>query len=211
MKGSTRLRRSPEEARRLILEAAEQLLIGGGVNAVSVRAVAARMGLTDAAIAHHFGGRDGLLEALLRHGGRKLRAQIEHVLAAWTTSDADIGALVDALAHLHESGYAELALGLHLAGRRDSGSGFLNGVVDSLHERRRAAAKAESRKAPAKRDTRLAVAAVHQAMFNEALFGESFRRSAGLDSEDAAGRRAMRRWWTTTLCRALDLPAEVRR
>jgi AcrR family transcriptional regulator len=55
-----RTRRQPEEARRLILDAAASLLADGGVAAVQVRAVAARVGMTDAGVTHHFQSRDNL-------------------------------------------------------------------------------------------------------------------------------------------------------
>ena len=50
-----RVRRSPEEARRAILEAAEKHLVEGGPEAVRVQVVARDLGLSDAAIYHHFG------------------------------------------------------------------------------------------------------------------------------------------------------------
>ena len=50
-----RVRRQPDEARRLILEAAEKRLVEGGPEAVRVQLVAGDLGLTDAAVHHHFG------------------------------------------------------------------------------------------------------------------------------------------------------------
>ena len=61
-----RTRRPAREARQRILEAAEQKLIEGGPDAVRVQTLGRELGITDAAIHHHFGNRDGLLEALLQ-------------------------------------------------------------------------------------------------------------------------------------------------
>jgi AcrR family transcriptional regulator len=193
----SRVRRPPDEARRLILAAAEGLLAEGGVAAVQVRAIAARVGMTDAGVNHHFGTRDGLLEALLRHGGRKIRAGVEEVLGAWLDRGAELGELVDALAAFYRGGYGELAVALHAAGWRDGGAGMLDPVVDALHALRPAELPVE--------DTRLAVAALHQALATESLYGPAFRRSAGLTGRAAASSAAQLRWWTTHLARSLGL------
>jgi AcrR family transcriptional regulator len=196
---SSRVRRPPGEARRLILDAAERVLAEGGVAAVHVRAVAARVGMTDAGVNHHFGSRDRLLEALLRHGGRKVRAGVEAVLDSWLDRGADLGELVDALAALYRQGYGELAMALHAAGWQDPGSGMLAPVVDALH-----ALRADAAGVPID-DTRLAVAALHQALVTEPLHGPAFRRSAGITAQASATSEPQLRWWATHLSRALGL------
>ncbi|MGH7960445.1 MAG: helix-turn-helix domain-containing protein, partial [Candidatus Binatia bacterium] len=62
-----RRRRTAEEARRLILEAAEKRLITGGPEAIRLQDIAAEVGMAHAVISHHFGNREGLMEALTRH------------------------------------------------------------------------------------------------------------------------------------------------
>ncbi|WP_203217840.1 TetR/AcrR family transcriptional regulator [Nocardia terpenica] len=195
----SRVRRTPEEARRLILDAAEGLLVEGGVAAVQVRAVATRVGMTDAGVNHHFGTRDRLLEALLRHGGRKIRTGVQEVLGSWLDRDADLGELVDVLAKFYRRGYGELGVALHAAGWRDEGSGMLGPVVEALHALRPNAADTSID------DTRLAVAALHQALATESLYGPAFRRSVGLTGRKATAPGPQLRWWTTHLARSLDL------
>ncbi|WP_433714984.1 TetR/AcrR family transcriptional regulator [Nocardia sp. CA-084685] len=196
---SSRVRRSPEQARQVILEAAERLLAEGGVTAVEMRAVATAVGMTDAGVYHHFGSRDSLLEALLRQGGRKIRAGLRQVLNSWLDRDTDVGELVDTLAMFYRQGYGELAAALHAAGWRDEGSGILDPVVDALHALRPDAADAPIE------DTRLAVAALHQALATEPLYGTEFRRSAGLTGLAAATPDAQVHWWTTHLTSTLGL------
>jgi AcrR family transcriptional regulator len=183
----------------LILDAAERLLAEGGVAAVQVRAIATLVGMTDAGINHHFGTRDGLLEALLRHGGRKIRAGVAEVLDAWLGRGADLGELVEALAAFYRRGYGELAVALHAAGWRDRGSGMLAPVVDALH-----ALRADAADVPIE-DTRLAVAALHQALATESGYGPAFRRSAGLTGRASTSSGPQLRWWTTHLARSLGL------
>lgn len=195
----SRVRRPPDEARRLILDAAERILTEGGVAAVQVRAIATSVGMTDAGVNHHFGTRDRLLEALLRHGGRKIRAGLEEVLGSWLDRGADLGELVDALATFYRRGYGELAMALHAAGWRDEGSGMLAPVVDALH-----ALRPDATDTPVE-DTRHAVAALHQALATEPLYGSEFRRSAGLTGRAATTTAPQLRWWTTHLTRSLGL------
>ncbi|GAA0962384.1 TetR family transcriptional regulator [Kribbella koreensis] len=198
---STRIRRTPEESRRAILQAAEELLVEGGLDAVTVRAVAKRIGITDAGVAHHFGSRQDLLVALLRHGGRRMRAAIEQAVAEWADSQADVNGLIRTIARVYDQGYAELAVALHAAGWEDPGVGFLEPVVQILHATRTRA----GRPGPLA-DTRLAVAALHQALALDATYGAAFRRSAGI-SESAANRPGPQRtWWANTLRTALGLP-----
>ena len=51
-----------------ILAAASDLFLEGGVSALSVRAIAARAGVSTIGIYSHFNGKDGLLEALYIEG-----------------------------------------------------------------------------------------------------------------------------------------------
>jgi AcrR family transcriptional regulator len=57
----------PEESRRAAVEAARALLIASGPQAVTLKAVAARIGRTHANLLHHFGSAAGLQQALAAH------------------------------------------------------------------------------------------------------------------------------------------------
>jgi hypothetical protein len=129
---------------------------------------------------------------------RKIRAGLE-VLGSWLDHGADLGDLVDALAVFCCRGYGELAVALHAAGWRDEGSGMLDPVVDALH-----ALRPDATDIPVE-DTRLAVAALHQALATEPVYGPAFRRSAGLTGPAATAPGPQLRWWTTHLARCLGL------
>ncbi|MEV6770074.1 helix-turn-helix domain-containing protein [Nocardia sp. NPDC051030] len=177
-----RVRRKPDDAKRLILEAAEKLLTAGGPTAVQVRAVAAEVGVSDAAVNHHFGTREQLLAELLRFGGRKLKSELRAVLSTWSDGPVDPAQLVRALSALYADGYADLALALHRSGWRDTGGGLLDEVVDRLHAQAETACAATGRTPPTRETIQITVAALHQAISLEPLFGDDFRRSAGLAS-----------------------------
>jgi AcrR family transcriptional regulator len=198
-----RTRRLAGEARQLILAAAEELLVANGPVGVSVRAVAERVGMTDAGIYHHFGSRDGLLAALLKHGGRHLREQLTLVTAQWLHEGAHLRPLVEVLAAFYRRGYSELAIALHAAGWREKGSGMLQPAVDALHAARLRQTRGPM---PDLLQTQLAVAAMHQALAVDPSYGAAFRRSAGLTGRAATDPAAQVRWWAGTLAAVLNLP-----
>jgi AcrR family transcriptional regulator len=193
-----RRRRTAEEAIAEILAAAEELLTEGGTAAVQVRAVASRVGITDAAVNHHVGTREQLLLALLHHGGRRIRAGVRTCATELASGGGDLEVIVDTLGDLYASGYADLLYALKRAGWRDRGSGLMAELVDVLHERR-----PEPR--PHIDDTRLAVAALNQALLADALLGGSSRRAAGFTG--ATGAREQRRWWVASLRTSLGIEA----
>ena len=197
-----RVRRPRDEARRQILEAAERLLIEGGPAAVQVRAVAEQVGMTDAGVYHHFGTQGNLLVALLRHGGHRLKQAVEEAVGSWAGTGHDVASLIAAIASLYAEGYAELAIALHAAGWRDPGGGLLEPVVRALHSaQERAGLEADID------ETRLAVAALHQALALEPVYGDAFRRSAGLGARASKDGTAQLAWWTATLRQSLGLDA----
>jgi AcrR family transcriptional regulator len=179
--GGRRVRRPAREARRLILEAAEKRLIEGGPEAVRVQLVAADLGLTDAAVHHHFGSREGLIETLLRFAGRRLREEIEEILAGWDGEPAGLRRIADRIARVYvDRGYARLALWLSLSGWTPRGSGMFEPLVDALHAARRAR-RGPGQGAPRRRESQHAVAWLQLTLVAEALFGGSALRSAGLE------------------------------
>jgi AcrR family transcriptional regulator len=64
------------EARRAILEAAEALLLEEGLESFSIRRLASRCGYTAPTIYHHFGDKQGLLDAALEE---RLRMVLERL------------------------------------------------------------------------------------------------------------------------------------
>ncbi|MGH1505463.1 MAG: TetR/AcrR family transcriptional regulator [Acidimicrobiales bacterium] len=197
-----RVRRTAEESRQRILEAAEELLLDGGSAAVEVRAVAARIGMTDAGVKHHFGSRQGLQSALLRRGGRRLRGAVADAVDRATERDAlDLRAVIGAIAEVYSEGYGELAIALHAAGWRDDDAGLLDPLVQVLHQARLAVDPAATLAA-----TRRAVAACHLAIAVSPTYGEAFRRSADLVDQAASAHEEMIEWWASTLEVVLGLP-----
>jgi AcrR family transcriptional regulator len=75
-----RTRRTPEDARRVILDAAEEIMARTGPGGLRLQEVAEAAGVSHPAILHHFENREGLILALNRRAveglGEALRAQL---------------------------------------------------------------------------------------------------------------------------------------
>lgn len=72
----TRVRRSPEEARALILGAAGRLFERRGPDAVGLKDVAAEAGVSHALVTHYFGTYEGLVEAVMEEQTSVTRADL---------------------------------------------------------------------------------------------------------------------------------------
>ena len=104
-----------EDASHRILAAAEQLFSEGGEDATSLRAITRQAGVNVAAIHYHFGGRDGLLRAIL---DRKIGPLNEHRLRLLDEVEARYGSRVPVDALLGAFLRPDLAL---LESLRESG------------------------------------------------------------------------------------------
>jgi TetR/AcrR family transcriptional regulator, repressor for neighboring sulfatase len=75
-KPRTRVRRSPEDARALILEACEALVEARGPEHVGLKDVAAKAGVSHALVTHYFGTIDELIGLALRRHAERQRANL---------------------------------------------------------------------------------------------------------------------------------------
>ena len=71
-----RLRRTPEEARQLILDTAQVLIARNGPEGLRLQDIAAAAGISHPLILHHFGSRAGLVRALARRATAELRDRL---------------------------------------------------------------------------------------------------------------------------------------
>jgi AcrR family transcriptional regulator len=75
------------DLRRVLIDAALQLVGEGGPEAVSVREAARRAGVSPGAPFRHFPSRDALMNAVAEEAQRRFRTEIEAALAAAPASD----------------------------------------------------------------------------------------------------------------------------
>ena len=198
-----RVRRSRDAARHAILEAAEKRLKGGGPDAVRVQRVAEDLGITDAAVHHHFGSRQGLLEALLRFAGARLREELGGILERWNGKPAGVRRVAELIADTYsEQGYARLALFLTEAGWESRGSGMFSPLVDAVHRRRVEAARDRGAPRPRREESQYEVALLNLALAAEPLMSRDFLRAVGVAGA-AQDRARFRRWLVRRLTRML--------
>ncbi|MDF8332544.1 TetR/AcrR family transcriptional regulator [Novosphingobium cyanobacteriorum] len=128
---STRKRLPPEESRIAALEAARALLIEAGPQAVTLKAVAGRIGRTHANLLHHFGSAAGLQKELARHLAETICATIHDAVIA---SRSGIGSPRDVVDLTFDAfdreGAGALASWMLLSGNEDA----LDPIVDRIHD-----------------------------------------------------------------------------
>lgn len=125
-----RERLSPEASRSLALEAARALLIEAGPQAVTLKAVAGRIGKTHANLLHHFGSAAGLQAELARHIAGRVTDGIAGAVARARAGEADPREIVDRTFDAFDrEGAGALAAWMILSGNRDA----LNPVMEAIH------------------------------------------------------------------------------
>ena len=124
-----RKRLSPDESRAAALEAARDLLLEAGPQAVTLKAVAGRIGRTHANLLHHFGSAAELQSALAGHISKQVTAQIADAVERARNGEADTREIVDKTYDAFgEGGAGALAAWMILSGNRDA----LNPILDSI-------------------------------------------------------------------------------
>lgn len=81
MTAAHRRPKTPEQTRRALLDAAAEQALAHGMAALSLPAVAEAAGVTKGALFHHFGSKQGLIEALCADLIARIDEEIDEVLA----------------------------------------------------------------------------------------------------------------------------------
>lgn len=128
---SIRKRLSQEESRTVALEAARALLIEFGPQAVTLKAVAARIGRTHANLLHHFGSAAGLQKELARHLAVTICVSIEDAVLATRAGEGSPRDVVDlAFDAFDKEGGGALATWMLMSGNEDA----LDPLFETIHE-----------------------------------------------------------------------------
>ena len=126
-----RERLSPEESRAAALEAARTLLIESGPQAVTLKAVGAKIGKTHANLLHHFGSAAGLQSELARLISERVTAVIFATVERARQGEADPREIVDrTFDAFDQEGCGALAAWMILSGNREA----LNPVLAAIHK-----------------------------------------------------------------------------
>jgi AcrR family transcriptional regulator len=125
-----RARLSPDESRLVAVEAARDLLIEAGPQAVTLKAVAGRVGRTHANLLHHFGSATGLQKALAAHLGETITAKIGDAVNAARRGEVSPRIIVDMTFDAFDrEGAGALASWMLASGNEDA----LDPVVEAIH------------------------------------------------------------------------------
>jgi len=118
-----RVRRTPEEARALILEAAAARLQSEGPEGLQVKEVAAVAGVAHSTVLHHFGSAEGLRAALIAGMGNRLLEDILEVFKTRPVGKGDTEILFRVFETLSDKGHARLLAWMMLKGDQGAASG----------------------------------------------------------------------------------------
>ena len=99
-----RLRRTPEEARRLILDTAQELIARSGPEGLRLQEIAAAAGISHPLILHHFGSREGLVRALVQEAVAELR---DKLIATMGSADSSLEQEFDQVFDAYRDGLAQ--------------------------------------------------------------------------------------------------------
>jgi AcrR family transcriptional regulator len=124
-----RTRLSPEESRSVALAAARSLLLEQGPQAVTLKAVAAKIHRTHANLLHHFGSAAGLQGELAKSIADSVNVSIAEAVERARSGEADAREIVDqCFDAFGKEGAGALAAWMILSGNRDA----LNPILDSI-------------------------------------------------------------------------------
>lgn len=125
-----RRRLSPEASRLAALEAARELLIETGPQAVTLKAVAARIGRTHANLLHHFGSASGLQRDLAEYLVNMICTKIGEAVNQMRGGAVSPRQLADLIFDsFDKEGAGALASWMLLSGNEDA----LNPIVEAIH------------------------------------------------------------------------------
>jgi AcrR family transcriptional regulator len=197
-----RRRRTAEEARAAILDAAERRLVVSGPAGIRLQEVAADVGLSHPAVLHHFGSREALVKEVCERRFAAINQDVVRAIAASSGGAEETGTMLDAVFHALEThGHGRAVFWLALEGLLDKKDEL------RMHEVGKAAHALRTRKRKGKTppldDTLHVVALAALALLAESVLGRAILRDTGL-GDDRAARTRFRSWLAKLLADHLE-------
>lgn len=196
-KKATRVRRTADDAQREILDVTERILREHGPSGIRLQQIAEEVGVSHPAVLHHFGSREGLINAVVRRAVERLEADLIGAIAAPLSATKPLGVeLIDrAFDVLVGGGHARVAAWLVLSGEWEfAAKSRVRVIAEAAHERRLQIERQLYPDAPMPtlEDTIFRTILVALTIFGEAIAGDKMRESAGIT--DANARDRFRDW-----------------
>jgi AcrR family transcriptional regulator len=173
-----RRRLSPGESRDAALEAARALLIEDGPQAVTLKAVAARIGRTHANLLHHFGSAAGLQKALAASIADAVTSKIGEAVLRARSGDHNLREVVDMTFDAFDrEGAGALASWMILTGNQDA----LDPILEAIHRLVDRISEGQDARMPLREETlQLTLMAL-----GDALLGAPMARALGMPRDKA--------------------------
>jgi AcrR family transcriptional regulator len=130
-----RKRRTAEDARTAILDAAEQRLVASGPAGIRLQEVAADVGLSHPTVLHHFGSREGLVEAVVARALDSLHAGLLQAVRASPQGTDQLVTILDGCYEaLVRKGHGRAFLWLALSGYAPTMEGLrVRALAEAVH------------------------------------------------------------------------------
>lgn len=196
-----RVRRTAEESRERILDAAEERLREGGPEAIRLQDIAADVGISHPTILHHFASRDGLTRALGLRITERLVADLLEALSREKSGETSAEEIVDhVFATINDSGTARLIAWQALSFEHsDEARAMLESVTEVLHSRRVLGATESGREPPSREDSAFVTRLAGAAALGDALSGDVWSHG-----EPRGESIRFRHWFARLLLQHLD-------
>ena len=190
-----RQRRTAEEARLAILDAAERQLVALGPGGIRLKDVADDVGVSHPTVLHHFGSREALIDAVVERAFVSLQADVLTAMQEAPGSEEHLSALLERVfVAVNDRGHGRAFAWLALSGFSPSpGVVRLHDVARAAHELRRVRRAASGRPLPPFEDTHFTVLLAAFTIIAQSIFEPMLKRSANVEDDPDTGAR-FRAW-----------------
>lgn len=201
----SRVRRTADEARALILDVTEKRLAANGPGAIRLQEVADEVGVSHPAILHHFKSREALVQAVLERAMRTLESDLVNAFQSETGEPPDATAMLERVYDtLAVRGHGRLLAWLVLSGHDaldfETARASWTAIADASHALR----KAKGIEAP-REDTLFTFVLASFALFAQAIAGRATFEMAGLGGDREAPLR-FRKWLADVILEHMERP-----
>jgi AcrR family transcriptional regulator len=184
-----RKRRTAEEARTAILDAAERRLVASGPAGIRLQEVAADVGVAHPTVLHHFGSREGLVKAVVARALDSLHTRLLAAVGDAPKGPDQVAAMLDAVFGAMASGHGRAFLWLSLSGYAPAMEELrVRSLAEAVHAVRRAKHAGIGSKPPPFEDTYFTVLLPALALLSMSVTGRV------QEEEGVCGARRFRAW-----------------
>jgi AcrR family transcriptional regulator len=190
-----RKRRTAEEARTAILDAAERRMNESGPAGIRLQEVAADVGVSHPTVLHHFGSREALVEAVVARALDSMHQSVVEALRVPPEGQGEIAALLERVFEaLGGGGHGRAFLWLALEGYGPTVHGLrLREVAEAVHAVRVIKRGARKKRPVPFEDTLNIVVLAALALLAQSVMGKQVLHETGL-GDDARAQTRFREW-----------------